>query len=763
MAVSDADPHPLLRFRREDGADRATVEVDPDQTGPIVGPYFLGNFFEHLSFATLGGVSAELLSNPTFSRQANLTPSQVQMFIENARSLVDLYLSGGDPILLRPRWLATGGDPSEIRPHWVSTPLSTGFSVAILDDVRAHGLPLAWAPLGYPDAVSPSVGRVGGGVRLRGGQWPQDPERHWTDMTDGPAGIRQGVFLPTGRCLAYDASTWLRIADVDSGTRGQVEVGFRRRIATPDGSRHAGEILASQRLEIDGVEWQRVRFRLELPPESVAHGEPIDLYLRWIPRPDRAADLLLDRLSLEPADALEGLDPEVIRVVRGSTLPRLRWPGGNFVNHYHWRDGIGPVDDRPTYPNEAWGGLEYNLIGTDEFLAFCRQIGAEPHIAVNSGTAPAEEAAAWVEYCNGSASTPMGALRAANGHREPYDVRIWEVGNENYGFWQGGYVGSDENARRFGAFARAMRAASPTPIELLACGNNFDFAVPGPGYDHVTADGHWHDRLLQTAADEIDYISLHALPVNDHLLEALNDEQAHEAVLAQVTTWERRFLPDLLRRCDAAGPRDGRPPIRLAITEWGPLGGHPNRLMVENFGGVVYAGTFLNFMIRNSERIPMASPNGFMHGGSFRKVFGDVFMDPLVQAMQLYTPFIGATPVACLVTSPGYDVPVPADLGAVDADIPYVDAVVCRPADGDGWLAAVANRHLSRPMEVTIRIPGADLARDAVVDILTAPEVTARATPAEQERFPVERSRVPTGDGALTVVVPPFSVAWIRT
>jgi alpha-N-arabinofuranosidase len=278
----------------------------------------------------------------------------------------------------------------------------------------------------------------------------------------------------------------------------------------------------------------------------------------------------------------------------------------------------------------------------------------------------------------------------------------------------------------------------------------------------VTADQRWHDRLLEVAADEIDYISLHALPVNDDLLEALSDEQAHEAVLAQVTTWERRFLPDLLRRCDDAGARDGRPPIRLAITEWGPLGRHPARLMVENFGGVVYAGTFLNFMIRNAERVPMASPNGFMHGGSFRKALGDVYMDPLVQALQLYAPFIGATPVACQLTGPGYDVPVPADLGAVDGDIPYVDVVVCRPAGGDGWLAAVANRHLARAMEVSIAIPGAELRSEAAVEILTAPEITARATPAEQDRFPVQRQQVATRDGGLTVSVPPFSVAWIR-
>ncbi|HYN90180.1 MAG TPA: hypothetical protein VER55_16715, partial [Ardenticatenaceae bacterium] len=526
--TSDPD-HPLLRFVRDDAAEHTFLRVNLAQSGPAVPETLLGNFLEHLTFAMVGGLSAQLLSNPTFARKHNLTDRQLQQLLTNGQTLVQLYLSGGNPAVLRHGWRAT--------------PLCTGFGVEVLDDATAQRIPFGWGPMGYPGAVAASAGRIGGAVRLQGGAWPADPAQRWPVVEDGPAGIRQGLFLPVKRCLGYKGDLWVRIGTTNPAEHGEVEVGFRRRVATPDGRRQAGEILASARIGVEGAEWNKLPFRLDLQEGQVAFGEPVDFYLRWLPRSTAGLHLLVDRAFLYPQDEDDGLDPEVVQLVRASTMPLLRWPGGNFVSYYHWRDGVGPLDLRPTVPNHAWGGLEYNLFGTDEFIRFCRKIGAQPHITVNSGTGTSEEAAAWVEYCNGDESTPMGRLRARNGHPRPYDVSLWEVGNEVFGTWQGGYHGSDENARRFAEFAPAMRGASPIPIELIACGNNFDFAEPGLGFDHTNADRRWHDQLLKQAAGQIDYISLHSLPVNDLLLENLTDDQAHNAVLAQVTTWERRLLP----------------------------------------------------------------------------------------------------------------------------------------------------------------------------------------------------------------------------
>ncbi|MFN8490186.1 MAG: hypothetical protein U0350_21540 [Caldilineaceae bacterium] len=742
------NPQSLLQFSRHDTAAVSRLVVDINQHGPKMPPSILGSFLEHLAFSMSCGLPAQLLLNPTFHREHNLKSRQLEELVINGQLLVRLYLSGSDPAVFRHGW------------NYI--PLQTGFGVGVLDDATKQGLPLGWGPMGYPRAVSASTGRVGDAVRLKGGDWSSDPKERWPVLEDGPAGVRQGVFLPIRRCLTYQGELWVRIGTLSPQAYGEVEVGFRRRVATPDGHRHAGEHLAATRIPVSGAEWVKVAFQLDLSEGQVAFGEPVDFYVRWLPRSQTTLNLLIDRAELFPTDADDGLDPEVVRLAREWPAPLLRWPGGNFVSHYHWRDGIGPVDLRPTRPNYAWGGLEYNTFGTDEFIRFCRKIGAQPHITVNAATGSPEEAAAWVEYCNGDASTPMGQLRARNGHPEPYNVRLWEVGNEHFGTWQGGYHGSDENARRFAEFAPLMRQASPIPIELIACGNGFDFADPVLGYDHTHADGRWHDQLLKQAADQIDYISLHSMPVNDLFLENVTDEQAHNAVLGQVATWERKFLPDLLARCDQATPASRSKPIRLAVTEWGPVGLHPNRVMVENFGGVVYAGAFLNLLIRNAARIPIANTTGFMHGGCIHKAYGVVYYDPQYLAIQQYAPFIGAQPLACHLTGGGYDITQPADIGAADTDIPWLDAIVCQAENGAGLLAAIANRSLTQALSLEIEIPSYRWPAQVEVNTMAYPDITARANPIQFEQFrPQHRTLTPSGE-TLRLTLQPFSVSWLK-
>jgi alpha-N-arabinofuranosidase len=675
----------------------------------------------------VGGVSAELLLNPTLAADANLTRQQRDELLVNGRLLDQLHRLH---------------DPEPFRATWVSTPLATGFGVAVLDEPQPE-VPFGWST-GSPGRVTRSVGRVGSGLRLRG----------------PGSDLRQAVFLPIDRTPHYRVSAWVRVApEAGAGAAAELEVSLRRRGGPSSDA--IDTVIAVGSTRVGGVAgWQRVQFELAVPNDQVGTGEPVDFVLRSLP--DRTpSDLLVDRVSLLPDDHVGGLDPAVIARAAKLLSARLRWPGGNYASTYHWRRGVGPIEDRPTEPNRAWGGLEPHLVGTDEYLAFCKAIGAEPHITVNTGTGSAEEAAAWVEYCNGSADTPMGALRAASGHSEPYDVRVWELGNETYGAWQAGFHGSAENARRCGEFARAMRTASPIPLELIACGNAFDFIEPGPDFDHVCADGRWHDELLEQAPDDIDAIALHALPMNDHRLLDVDDEEAQLAILAQVTTWERRFLPDLLRRCDTSARDSGRRPIKVAMTEWGPLGQHPGRPMVENFGGVAYAAAFLGFVIRNAERVPIASPNGFMHGGCLRKVGGLLFEDPLVTAHARFLPFVGTSALGTTIVGPGYDVDHPADLGTPERDVPFLDAVVCRNPETGELLAALGNRHRTRPLEVEIRIIGDAWPGRSMVETLSADDVAARATPAEPDRFQVESQSIDAAGGALIVLVPPSSAVWV--
>ncbi|MEM3712366.1 MAG: alpha-L-arabinofuranosidase C-terminal domain-containing protein [Thermoproteota archaeon] len=195
---------------------------------------------------------------------------------------------------------------------------------------------------------------------------------------------------------------------------------------------------------------------------------------------------------------LRGLRLDVLNAAKAISPPIIRWPGGCFADGYHWKDGIGPRDKRPIRPNLAWGGVESNQFGTDEFIDFCREVGAEACITVNVGSGTPQEAAEWVEYCNGGLNTTYGRLRAEYGHPEPYGVKYWGIGNELYGSWEIGHMDADTYARKVIEFAEAMRKVDPS-IKIIAV-----------GWFWGGSEGeYWNRKVLEVAGDYIDYLSLH--------------------------------------------------------------------------------------------------------------------------------------------------------------------------------------------------------------------------------------------------------------
>ena len=122
-----------------------------------------------------------------------------------------------------------------------------------------------------------------------------------------------------------------------------------------------------------------------------------------------------------------GFRRDVIEALRKIKAPVIRWPGGCFASAYPWKKGVGR---RVPYFDKAWSVVEPNTFGTDEFIAFCREVGAKPFICTNAGTGSPEEMSDWVEYCNLDVGE-WAALRRANGHEEPFNVPYWSIGNEN--------------------------------------------------------------------------------------------------------------------------------------------------------------------------------------------------------------------------------------------------------------------------------------------------------------------------------------------
>ena len=196
--------------------------------------------------------------------------------------------------------------------------------------------------------------------------------------------------------------------------------------------------------------------------------------------------LRLDGLSLMPSDNVKGWRKDAVEMVK-RTRPRvIRFPGGCFASFYNWRDGVGPRNDRRPRESEYWGGLEYNDVGTVEFVDLCRQVGAEPLLCVNMMTGSAAEAAEWVAYCNVAESHPMGALRRAHGY-EALGVRFWELDNE-----PSRKFGPIEYAKRCVEFAREMKKVDPSIKVIMAGYDSFRPALP---------------QMLAEAGDAIDFVS----------------------------------------------------------------------------------------------------------------------------------------------------------------------------------------------------------------------------------------------------------------
>ena len=250
------------------------------------------------------------------------------------------------------------------------------------------------------------------------------------------------------------------------------------------------------------------------------------------------------------ADA-DGWRHDVIDLVRRLGVTTVRYPGGNFVSGYDWEDGVGPRDQRPERRDLAWRSIEPNLVGTDDFVAWSRLVGAEPMLAVNLGTRGAESARDLVEYCNAPVGTRLADRRAANGHASPYGIRTWCLGNEMDGPRQIGYSSAADYGRKAAEAGRAMRLVDPS-IELVACGSS------GPG---MPTFGSWETTVLELADDVVDHLSLHAY-FDPAAYETVDDYLACSAELDRMIGTVAGIVDSVPTR------RPGGRRIGLSIDEW---------------------------------------------------------------------------------------------------------------------------------------------------------------------------------------------------
>ena len=292
-----------------------------------------------------------------------------------------------------------------------------------------------------------------------------------------------------------------------------------------------------------------------------------------------------------------GFRRDVIEAVRRLRMPIMRYPGGNFVSGYRWRDGVGPLDERPARMELAWKTVESNRFGTDEFVRWCREVNTEPYLVVNCGEGNMREARDWVEYCNGAADTALVRLRRRNGSDAPHGVQYWGVGNEVDGPWQMGMKTPEEYARALAEYAKLMKLVDPS-IKVVASWTSGWFED-------------WVERgqlLLEQAADLIDYMAIHWYVANKEddfcqfmgLSELIEERlTAAEGLLAAMRTCRK------MRSC-----RKIERPIYLAVDEWnvwyrtGVDQGHEEGYNLED---ALVVAMHLNGFIRHARSVKMAN------------------------------------------------------------------------------------------------------------------------------------------------------------
>lgn len=317
-----------------------------------------------------------------------------------------------------------------------------------------------------------------------------------------------------------------------------------------------------------------------------------------------SGSILLDQVTLFPSDCVEGMfNPETLKNFKDLKVTMIRWPGGNFTSGYHWYNSIGALIDRPSEPNRAWNGMTNNHLGTDEFLRFCELAEIEPIMGVGFGEITAKEVADWVEYCNGDASTPMGAQRAANGRTEPYNVKYWGVGNEVYGDYQIGNTNSVDYAEGLIVMSNAMRERDPN-IEILACGFGVHNAYREP-------TNLWNKDVFEIAGDHFELFDVHlyVYGATQSQAAAASKENLFRAYAAS-NYYLRNYIDNLKKTINL---KDSKKDHKLTFLEWGVLPGTSTNQtpLRQTFVNLLCSSVQYNEMIRQGEFVRMSAINNF--------------------------------------------------------------------------------------------------------------------------------------------------------
>jgi alpha-N-arabinofuranosidase len=447
----------------------------------------------------------------------------------------------------------------------------------------------------------------------------------------------------------------------------------------------------------------------------------------------------------EPGSPLadeRGFRLDVLAALRELRIPIVRWPGGCFVSAYHWRDGVGP-ERQPSY-DKAWRVEEPNTFGTDEFVTWCRLIGAEPYICTNAGSGTPEEMSDWVEYCNLESMGRWARLRRKHGHREPHRVQYWSIGNENYGSWEMGAKTVDEWGPFVAESAKMMKQVDPS-IKLLAA------ALP---------DLDWTLKLLRHAGQYLDYVSIHGYW--DPLWQ---EDRPSDYTTCLSRALEPEAAIRLTEQIIAVAGFEGR--MGIAFDEWNlrgwhhPKGNSPEAIAARDqndlnatytMADAVFSAGFLNVCLRHSATVRMANmaPVVNTRGPLFVHPTG-IVKRPTFHILSMYANLLEANVVDTWVASDTFT--------QGEKPVPMLDTVATCDEAMERWSLVLVNRHSELPVDCQVVVGGQELAGRYKVTVLSGDSAGAyndvsfpdRVIPLEAEQI-FEQGKVNLSPHSVTVI-----------
>ncbi len=573
-----------------------------------------------------------------------------------------------------------------------------------LERASQLGLPLPWEPVNYSEQ--------------------NRYEPHWGDAANSwrslevigvpgeATGIRQRVYLPIGRTRQYSGSLYAKHLSGPSGLTISLH------------NRNATDALVSAHVDAAAANWTKYTFTLAVPEGKLERLDPADFVVEV--EGDERVDL--DQLSLMPGDAVQGMDPDVVRMAKEMHTPLVRF-GGNFTSGYHWRNGVGPMDKRVSMLNIAWGIPEYDTFGTDEFLNFCKLIGATPQIALNLGSGTPEEAADWVKY--------------VDAHFQPSGGLLWELGNELWGGWNLGWPTLQELPGRTLAFSKAVRGADPK-AKLIATGQDPD----------VYHD--WNAAQLTNPAGTFDYLSTHFVVTNDHVQFKSPTPDFVAAATFALPVGLGLKLQQMQGQINSVPAFANK--AHIAFTEWLYVGHATTAPNYTNMGGALGAAGFFNMLMRNADAVPISDMTGILEFAGIWKKRGQVYGAPAYYAFQMYAGADATRPVEAATDAGTYNVHEGVTRIPEIENVPYLDVVGALNDAGDTLTLFCVNRHLTRDFATTVQVKGFATGGKAQLKTLVAGSIYDRNDEEEPDHIVPEMSSEAVTHDSFTHVFPHESV-----